>query len=232
MAPLIAAAIADCWAAVAGVWTVADCAVADCAFADFSAPAVLAARVVGEVRKVVVFCAGEGSQIDSNIAKISGTNVPLNRYECCKKFMTNRLSEAYLQSQVQTASPLQLVHMAYEGAIQAIVEAREHLAGKRIRERCRAVTKAQLILAELQRSLDYQNGANVSVQLGRLYDYAVRQLIDGNFRQIDSPLADAQKILETLNDGWKQIAAQEARATSTAWQESEELAAARTSYCL
>lgn len=134
--------------------------------------------------------------------------------------MYKTLSKAYLESQTFSATPLQLVQLAYEGAISAIIEARQHLAAKRIAERSKAVTKAQLILNELQRSLDYEKGRDLSVQLGRLYDYIARALIDGNFRQEDGPLAEAQGLLETLNDAWKQIAMQEAQA-SNAWGQPE-----------
>lgn len=112
---------------------------------------------------------------------------------------------AYLESRVVSASPLQLVHLAYEGAIHAISEAREHLANKRIFERSKAITKAQLIIVELQKSLDFHKGGDLSVQLNGIYDYVQRRLIDGNFRQEDAPFAEAQQLLETLDESWKAL---------------------------
>lgn len=116
---------------------------------------------------------------------------------------------AYLESKVITASPLQLVHLAYEGAIEAITNAREHLAAKRIFERSSAITKAQQIIAELQSSLDYARGGELSTRLGQLYDYMQRRLIEGNFKQVDEPLAEAKRLLETLDEAWKEIASKE-----------------------
>jgi flagellar secretion chaperone FliS len=116
---------------------------------------------------------------------------------------------AYLESRVLTASPLQLVHLAYEAAIDAIAHARVHLTEKRIFERSDAITKAQQIVAQLQLSLDYDKGGELSRRLGQLYDYMQRQLSEANFKQIDEPLAQVKCLLETLDEAWKEIAASE-----------------------
>jgi flagellar protein FliS len=141
---------------------------------------------------------------------------------------------AYLESKVVSASPVQLVHLAYEGAIQAISDAREHLANKRIMERSKAVTKAQLIVMELQKSLDSNKGGDLAVQLNRLYDYVQRLLVDGNFRQVDAPFAEAQQLLHTLDEGWKALSETESTVTATAsvWQTAGEMPASRTSFQL
>ena len=114
---------------------------------------------------------------------------------------------AYLESRVLTASPLQLVHLAYEGAIEAVMQARNHLAAKQIAPRVQAITRAQCIIAELQASLDYSRGGDLSTTLGKLYDYMQRRLTDGNTRQIEEPLAEVQNLLETIAGAWKEIAA-------------------------
>ena len=121
--------------------------------------------------------------------------------------MSSNPFAAYQESKVLSASPVQLIHLAYEGAIESLTEARGHMAAKRIHERARAVTKVQLILTELQSSLDFKKGGEVSVQLGRLYDYMQRRLNDANFKQSEEPLAEVQTLLETLDSAWKEIAA-------------------------
>jgi flagellar protein FliS len=144
---------------------------------------------------------------------------------------------AYLESRVVSASPLQLVHLAYEAAISAISEAREHLANRRIFERSKAVTKAQLILVELQKSLDFQKGRELAVQLNGIYDYVQRLLIDGNFRQVEAPFAEAQQLLQTLDESWKALSETEntvaAAALSAPWRSAgDSLPVSRTSFQL
>lgn len=93
----------------------------------------------------------------------------------------------YLESQVLSATPLQLVHLAYEGALEAVREARAHLSARRIFERSRAITKVQEILAELSRSLNFEAGGDLSSRLASLYDYMQRRLIEANVKQIEAP---------------------------------------------
>ena len=116
---------------------------------------------------------------------------------------------AYLESKILSASPLELVALAYEGAIEAVRLARVCLAEKRIFDRSSAITKAQLIIGELQRSLDFKSGGDLSVQLARLYDYMQRRLIEANFQQADAPLAEVENLLETVFESWRELANQE-----------------------
>src|SRR5689334_16899956 len=99
--------------------------------------------------------------------------------------MSSNPYSAYLETQVLTASPLQLVRLAYDGIMQSIADARQHLAGGRIRERSQAITKALDLLTELVRGIDFERGGELSLQLARLYDYMQRRLIEANARQMD-----------------------------------------------
>ena len=143
---------------------------------------------------------------------------------------------AYLESKVLSASPLELVHLALDGAIQALEDARAHLKAKRIPERSKSVTKAQLIVAELQKSLDFEKGGDLALQFARLYDYIQRRRIDGNFQQADEPLAEAQRLLLTLDEAWQEIglaSTAAAFATASPWSAASEVATqAQTRYSL
>jgi flagellar protein FliS len=123
--------------------------------------------------------------------------------------MTNLYQQAYLSARIQSASPLELVCLAYDGAIEAIENARQFVRERRIQERSRAITKAQQLVLELIGSLDYTRGGELSVTLARLYDYILDRLREANFRQIEEPLAEAQRLLETVGGSWRQLAATE-----------------------
>jgi len=112
----------------------------------------------------------------------------------------------YLESQVLTASPLELVEMLVRAARDATRAAREHLAAGRIRERARQISKAHAILAQLSTSLDHSRGGPLSLRLAALYDYIQRRLLEANFRQHAEPLVEAESLLTTLLEGWEQTA--------------------------
>ena len=128
------------------------------------------------------------------------------------------------------ASPLRLIHLAYQGAIDAIGEARGHLAAGRIVERGRAITRAQQIIVELLSSLDHKHGGELSARLAGLYKYMRRRLTEAHIKQADEPMAEVQRLLETLDEGWKELLAADspAAAAATAGTGSPWMAAADT----
>ncbi len=113
--------------------------------------------------------------------------------------------DAYIESRILSASPIELVGVLYQGAIDAVREARRHLAAGNIRERSRAISQAVAILAELSGSLDHARGGEVSTGLARLYDYMRRRLTDANFQQSDGPLAEVLGLLATLSEAWEGV---------------------------
>ena len=119
---------------------------------------------------------------------------------------------AYLDAQVASASPLQLIHLAYEGAIAAVGDAREHLQNGRIHERSRAITQATGILLELNGALDHKAASRMSLQLARLYLYMMNRLREANFGQLAEPLIEVEGLLVALGDSWSQLAATDAEA--------------------
>ena len=116
---------------------------------------------------------------------------------------------AYLEASVESASPLQLIHLAYESATEAVSNARRHLENGRITERSRAITKAMKIMRELSGALDHQSAAAISLQLARLYRYMIDRLREANFRQIEGPLIEVEELLRTVGDSWSRLAAAE-----------------------
>jgi flagellar secretion chaperone FliS len=112
---------------------------------------------------------------------------------------------AYLESQIQTADPLELVRLLYRAASDATRSASAHLAAGRIAERARQISKAYAILTQLSGSLDHTAGGSVSRRLAELYDYMQRRLLEANQRQKGEPLVEVASLLATLLEGWDQI---------------------------
>jgi flagellar protein FliS len=113
-----------------------------------------------------------------------------------------------LETRILSATPIELVQMLYDGAIDAIQSARRHLAEGRIKDRSLSVSKAIAILAELSGSLNYEKGGELSIRLGGLYSYTQRILLEANFRQTDDGLAESERLLKTVREGWSQIGGQ------------------------
>jgi flagellar protein FliS len=110
---------------------------------------------------------------------------------------------SYLESQVLSADPMQLIEILYRAAIDSVDSARMHLQAGDIALRTRSITKAIEILTELAISLDVEKGGDIARNLSELYDYCARLLLAANAAQIDPPLAEVKKLLSTLLEGWQ-----------------------------
>lgn len=120
--------------------------------------------------------------------------------------MLQTAHDAYLESRIESAGPVQLIRLLYQGAIGAVREARRHLASGDIVARSGAITKAFEIVTELALSLDRPRGGELAGRLARLYDYLQRRLIEANANQTDEPLAEVLGLLTTLGEAWRTIA--------------------------
>lgn len=117
-----------------------------------------------------------------------------------------RGAQQYLQTQVRSRTPLELVVMLYDGALRAVATAAEAQAKRDIRTRRDNVSKALGILAELQSSLDRDKGGTVAAELDELYAWMTSRLVDATVKQDVKPLNEVKKILQILRDAWQQVA--------------------------
>lgn len=112
--------------------------------------------------------------------------------------------DAYLESTILSADPLELVAMLYRGAHEAVRRARQAVDRGDIRGRAAEITKAGEILTELALSLDHRRGGDISRNLTELYDYMQRKLIESNTQQRAEPLFEVERLLATLMEGWNE----------------------------
>lgn len=113
-------------------------------------------------------------------------------------------ADAYRRMAADTASPLELVVMLYDGAIRFLGEARDAAARKDRRGRAQGVSKALAIIAELQSTLNMDAG-DVAKELDRLYTYATTRLIDANVKRDDAAIDEVRKLLATVRAGWADV---------------------------
>ena len=116
--------------------------------------------------------------------------------------MWNSGHDAYLESRVLAADPVELVSLLYHAGTQAVQGARRYLAAGQIAERSQAINRACAIVIELTNSLDHERGGEISQRLALLYDYMGRRLLEANMQQSDAPLADVLGLLTTLSEAW------------------------------
>jgi len=127
--------------------------------------------------------------------------------------MPRNAHNAYLESRILSAEPVELICLLYQGAISEVREARRHLQEKNIRARSKSISKVHDILSELATVLDHKQGGEIAKNLAQLYDYMMRRIIEANFKQIDGPLVEVLGLLATLKEGWDGVQQQQTRPT-------------------
>jgi flagellar protein FliS len=108
----------------------------------------------------------------------------------------------YLAHRVTGASPLELIRMLYEAAVQAVDQALEGLRSGDILHRGNSVSKAVEILSELRVSLRREVNPEYCDTLGGLYSYLQRQLIRAHAEKSEDLFQEVARLLRTLLDGW------------------------------
>ena len=119
--------------------------------------------------------------------------------------MSTSPHDAYLESRILAADPLELVRILYATAIDRIRQARQYMEAGDIPARAKAISVASQALSELSASLDHEAGGELSRRLAQLYDYMQWRLVDANFHQTVAPLTEVLGLLTTLSEAWQNI---------------------------
>jgi flagellar protein FliS len=123
--------------------------------------------------------------------------------------------QAYAEGAVGSNSPVRLVISLYEGAQEAARRAVGCLAAGDIWGRSKAINKAVAILSELLAALDLEKGGEIAQNLRRLYSYMQKRLLEAHAHSATAPLAEVDKLLGTLLEGWYRADEDQAKETPT-----------------
>jgi len=117
--------------------------------------------------------------------------------------MLYQAHDAYLESSVLSADPLELIRILYGAAVEAVGNARRCLCEGDVLGRSRHITRAHAILTELTLALNHEAGGDIARRLAELYDYMQRRLLEAHVTQRDEPLAEVASLLAVLLEGWR-----------------------------
>jgi flagellar secretion chaperone FliS len=126
-----------------------------------------------------------------------------------------RGAQAYLQTHVQSRSPLELVVMLYDGLLRFLGEAGAAIDGQSLQTKRESISKALAILSELQSTLNMDQGGDVAVSLDALYTYVNGRVLEASIQNDRGPLDECARLLRTLRDAWSEIASREVAPTGT-----------------
>src|SRR5271165_879383 len=112
---------------------------------------------------------------------------------------------SYRESAVEGASPVRLVALLYEQAIEDLKRARAALDRGDIEARTRAINHAVVVIGYLQSSLDKEQGGRVAENLERFYNQLRASLVEAQFKQSAAILERQISYLVEVHAAWGQV---------------------------
>ena len=106
----------------------------------------------------------------------------------------NKYIKQYQANNVNTATPEKLMILLFDGAIQFLQKAKSCIDENNYLERSQNIEGARKIIRELMRTIDLENGNDVSKRLFRLYNRMAMNLIKANVQR------STEKVDEVITD--------------------------------
>jgi flagellar protein FliS len=130
----------------------------------------------------------------------------------------NRALNAYAQVDVQmavaSASPVQVIILLYDGAINALASAKGKMQEMRLAEKGHLISKGIGIIEGLRSVLDQEKGGEIARNLENLYDYMKRRLVAANLKNEAEGLDEVMRLLSNLREAWIELDTRERQAAA------------------
>jgi len=124
-------------------------------------------------------------------------------------------ASAYRQCSVQGATPLGLVVMLYDGAIAAMHRAVAAIEANDIPNKCVHLNRALAIIAQLEGTLNFEQGGEVARTLKSLYVYARGQMSKANIENSPEVLHALTEKFSSVRAAWSEADQRRSTASST-----------------
>jgi len=115
----------------------------------------------------------------------------------------NPYLKQYQKTQIETATPGQVLIMLYDGAIQFLIKAKTALEEKNFERFCNSIISCQRIILEFMDTLDMEIGGELAQNLYRLYEYLYDVLGKANIKKDVDKIDEVLKHLKELRETWQ-----------------------------
>lgn len=110
--------------------------------------------------------------------------------------------QCYQENALRGATPLELVIVLYDTAIEDIRHALAAMQQNNIETRTRHVGHALLVLQQLQGTLDFERGGKAALQFEQFYNLIRAKLLEAQIRNAPELLREQMRYLSEVRDCW------------------------------
>lgn len=111
----------------------------------------------------------------------------------------------YRKTVITTTDKVQIILMLFEGALNHLKITKNKIQVGDIISKGIHLSKATAIISELSNVLDMEKGGEISRNLRGLYDFTLKRMLYANLHNDVKALEEAEKVIITLKDGWKEM---------------------------
>jgi len=120
-------------------------------------------------------------------------------------------AQAYANTQIQTASSVQVIVLLYDGAISSMRLAQEGMSTSNFQDKARFLDRALRVIGELSASLNMEEGGNIAKDLRRMYEYMQFEMTQANLKNEPHRLEGPIHCLSVIREAWQDLAVQGAK---------------------
>lgn len=111
----------------------------------------------------------------------------------------------YKHTQVTTVDKGRLIVLLYEGAIKFLRQAKDCCEDGDVPGKANNINRALDIIAELNQSLNVNDGGELAANLRKLYLFWSEHLIQAKIKKDSRNLDDVINMMNSLNEAWNSI---------------------------
>lgn len=108
----------------------------------------------------------------------------------------------YRENAVRSATPIELVVILFDAAIEDMRRAVCAIQASDVEERANAVRHAMLILQQLQGTLDFERGGQVAKQFEQFYNLIRAKLLESQLRNSHELMGQQIQFMSEVRDCW------------------------------
>jgi len=109
---------------------------------------------------------------------------------------------AYRENAVRGATPIELVVILFDAAIDDMRRAVSAIQASDIEQRATAVRHAMLVLQQLQGTLDFEKGGQVAKQFEQFYNLIRAKLLESQLRNSPELMQQQIRFMSEVRDCW------------------------------
>lgn len=110
----------------------------------------------------------------------------------------------YQESAVRGATPLELVILLYDSAIEDMRRALTAMQKSEIENRSAQIAHALIVLQQLQGTLDFERGGSAARQFEQFYNLVRAKLLEAQIRGSSELMRQQIRCMSEVRDGWQQ----------------------------